>query len=86
MIDSITSKNDRITRQAFREFDLWIQRYSRMLRENAGRLASEGGSPSLITSETLVDAVRLTCEQLAVEVSASHDGFSLNERQNRDAA
>ncbi len=81
MIDPIRSRKDRITRQAFREFDRWTRRFSRMVRESATSLATAGSTPGLITSETLVDAVRTTCEQLAAELRTLHDGCSSNGQQ-----
>lgn len=86
MTDSNGSRADRITRQAFREFDLWTERFSRMVYERAGTLASTGSTPGLITSQTLVDAVRKSCEQLAAELNALQDGCDSNGQENKEAA
>ncbi len=85
-MDAMSSGQDRITRQAFHEFDRWTRRFSRMLRESASSLATEGRPPGLITSETLVDAVRTTCEQLAAELGTSNDGCSSNGQEDKTAA
>lgn len=86
MTDPIRSGKNRITREAFHEFDAWTQRFSRMVRESAGRLATVGRPPGIITSQTLADAVRTTCEQLAAELGAVDEGRSSNGREDRKVA
>jgi len=86
MTDPIVSPADRITRQAFHEFRIWTQRFSRMVRERASILASPGGPPGVITSQNLVEAVRAACEHLAAEIDALDDGCSSSAQRDRRAA
>ena len=85
MINRTGSETGRITRRAFREFDVWTERFSGMVQERARALAATAGT-HVITSETLVEAVRLTCGELAAELSAAQGGCNSNGEETETAA
>ncbi len=66
-------RNDRITRQAFREFHVWTERFGQKVRERAAGLAHAGNTARVLTSDMLVEAVRAACEDLAAEIRAGHN-------------
>ena len=63
-----TDSGTTIPPHASEELNEWTGRFSHMVRESASRLAAAGTTPGLITSETLAEAVRATCERLAAEL------------------
>ena len=71
MVDRISPPSDRITVQAFREFNAWTDAFSRRVRERAGTLAAAARTPGMITSEILVQAVHSACGELVAELTGT---------------